>query len=357
MRILKDYFFKLSQLISRRSILPASMFSKKQLSKIHQDFERFWNSSLPYHKQVSPKTFSTFTLGTPITLWSYYFPCEPSRKKLLNSYSRVPLKIRTFDGLNLQGHLFKKKKSGSNPSRALIVFGGNGELYKIGSAAWLFSLLEKTSYDFDIIMFDPRECGESEGIASAASLIRDGISIFDFVRNQLKIDIDSIDLCGFSLGGAIATHVKAFYPESKGVLISNRSFQSLEKAIRGFFKPLGPFFSQWFGKWAIQLAEQTSWTLSPLHVWSTIKSPKIVICHSKDPIIHHSASLEKGLHDDNLLEDCLHIHLIQKNPIKKIKNHHVEPLSSYNDQSGEDAQSLILHFLSDRDFQKKVKKS
>lgn len=341
-----NLFLQVQSLATRRLILPATLFSKKQIALIEDSFLKFWDPRFSLSKIENPKTFSTFTLGNPINLWTFYFPDEVSRKTLINSYDLCPLKIVSFDKTIIHGTLFKRKKTKAGCSRLMVMFGGNGELYKIGSSAWIFSLLDKSLADYDIAFFDPRECGRNEGFASAEGLIRDGKAVVDELLKMLSISIDLVDMCGFSLGAAIATHVKSLYPGSQGVLISNRSFQTLEKAILGIFHPLGPFFSAWFGKWALKLAEGSGWKLSPLEAWISIKSPKLVICHPKDPIIQHKASLEKGLHDIDLLQACMHIQLMQKDSKQKIKNHHVEPLKSYNDQAGKDAQELILEFLS-----------
>ena len=353
---IKKLIGALCNLMSRRSILPASMFSKKQVEWIDNMFEEFWNGHLN-EGLVRPKGFSTFTLGKPKSLWSFYFPTRASHQLLLKSYEVRPFSMSSYDSTDLHGAIFKKNKTNSATSRVLIIFGGNGELFKIGSAGWIFSLLMNCSIDFDIVMFDPRECGKNRGIASAQAMIRDGKAIVEFIQKELKVSIDQIDFCGFSLGAAIATHVKSFYPKSAGALISNRSFQSLESAIKGIFDPLGPLFSKVFGKLAWKIAEENAWKLTPLGVWDSIKGPKMVICHPNDPIIRHGASLEKGLHDLDLLQDCLHVQLNQKNPLERIKNHHVQPLSSYNDQSGQDALALILQFLAHRNELKSQDKS
>lgn len=344
--MLKKISSKIKSFISRKSILPASLFSKRQLQIIEDNFKKFWDPSHSFENLSRPKTFSTFTLGCPINLWTYYFHDKKSRGRLLADYQVEPFEVQSYDQTVLHGTIFKKRKRFSGPSRVFLVFGGNGELHKIGSCGWVFQLLEHVPCDFDIVLFDPRGCGRNEGVPTAAALIRDGKAVLDASVKELNTPIDLVDLCGFSLGGAIATHVKSLYPNSQGILINNRSFQSLDKAIHGIFHPLGPSFAKWFGRLAASCAEDSHWKLNPLHAWTTIKAPKMVICHPKDPVIHHSASLERGLHDKDLLETCVHIQLSQKNPLELIKNHHVEPLSSYNDQSGEDALGLILEFLS-----------
>lgn len=335
----------LFKLIAKRSILPATIFTKAQIASIDKEFNRFWglDDHLPNLKQ--PSHFSTFTLGNPKSLWSYYFPKLDEIIALRALYTPSPFQSITDDNTTLCGMHFRHKEAHQKNTRTLIVFGGNGELYKIGSSAWLFKLLKTASTPFNIVMFDLRECGFSNGIADAEGLILDGETIYQYVHKVLGVAEDHIDLCGFSLGAAIATLVKAKHPHTKGTLISNRSFQSLDHAVKGLFTVLGNPLSSFFGKIASIITNRSGWDLNPLEAWKMISSPKMVICHKKDPIVRYCASLEKGLQKENLLKECHHIHLKQKNTFLKIRNHHVQPLSFYNDQHGEDVETKILNFL------------
>jgi esterase/lipase len=344
---------KISHLIAKKSLLPASIFTKKQIEKIDQNFRRFWEQKTvsSYYTPAKKPRFSTFTLGTPHSLWEYHFDSDEKQTELLSEFSLHHFETQTKDKIRLNGTLFRRKKKHLAPSRTLILFGGNGELYKIGSAAWVFKLVLKANADFDIVMFDPRECGESSGVAFASGLIEDGLSIFRFVNETLGVDQDLIDLCGFSLGGAIATLVKEHYKETKGALISNRSFQSLEKAIEHIFTPLGQTLSFFISHAAKNLASKTNWHLDPLSAWSKIEGPKMVISHEKDPIVRYKASLQIGILEENLTKNSDLIVLKQKDPSHRIFNHHVQPLSFYNDQDGNDVEEMILNFLNKIHFQ------
>jgi hypothetical protein len=337
---------RLLKWIAKYSILPATIFTKLQVNTIHQEFCRFWGleNSLPSFKQ--PARFSTFTLGSPLNLWSYYFSTLADMEALRARYTLNPLQVHTQDDVTLCGMHFQDHRAASHPqARTLIVFGGNGELYKIGASAWLFKLLAHSSTPFNIVMFDLRECGYSTGVAHAQGLVLDGETIYQYVKSTLQVSEDHIDLCGFSLGAAIATLVKAKHPHTQGSLISNRSFQSLDHAVQGIFNRFSKPFSQFFGLLASKLTHTAGWALNPLEAWETISSPKMVICHPEDPVVSHSASLEQGLEKHNLLNACVHIQLHQKDPLLSISNHHVQPLSFYNDQHGQDAETVIFHFL------------
>ena len=94
---------------------------EKQVQKIEEDFETFWNSASALRAQNLPKSFSTFTLGKPCTLWSYYFSDESEKKLLLENYSPISLKIPSFDQTHLQardsGLRAAKYRGDSRPPR------------------------------------------------------------------------------------------------------------------------------------------------------------------------------------------------------------------------------------------------
>lgn len=324
-------------------VLPTTLFRKNQIAAVNKTFNQFWFSNAPIISKP-PSKFSTVTLGTPISLWSYTFPKEADRSTLKTDYTPIAFQAPAEDGSLLCGTLFKATKH-SAQGRTLLVFGGNGSLYKIGCHAWLLKLLQHSPIPFNIVMFDPRGCGNSEGVAHADGLIADGESIYQYTHTVLGVKEDNIDLCGFSLGAAIATLVKAKHPDTKGVLISNRSFQSLDHAVKSFFSPFKATIGKLLGNLASMITKKSGWILNPLDAWETITSPKMVICHKKDPVVRYCGSLEKALSSCDLLKQCHAIHLVQKNKKLPIYNHHVQPLSFYNDHLGQDAEGQIFQFL------------
>jgi predicted alpha/beta-fold hydrolase len=345
--MLKNFFLRLinyvSHKITKTSLLPATIFTKKQIEIINNSFEVFWglkkgavNFSVPLH-------FSTVTLTQPKNFWTYYFSSLQEINHLRTVYTPLPFTFKSADQTTLCGCHFKKSKALS--SRALIIFGGNGELYRMGTAGWLFKLLLTAGQDFDIIMFDVRECGNSEGKAYAQGLVEDGIAIFSHVEKTLGFAKDKIDLYGFSLGAAIATLVKYHFKDTQGSLINNRSFSSLDAAIQEIFSPLGISLKFFLGRQAKKLANQHAWNLSPLQAFTQITCPKLLISSHQDPVVRYRASLEKGLKDLGLLSSCDHLLLTLKKKHSFVINHHVQPLSFYNDQHGKDAESRVLDFL------------
>lgn len=347
--MLKNFFLNLWNTLlgrlTKHSLMPATIFTKKQIARINHSFEVFWGlieGDLQFEK---PMHFSTVTLGKPKNFWTYFFPSMPQINSLRASYTPHPFTFVTQDGIKLCGCHFKKTKTTLLPSRALIIFGGNGELYRIGSSGWLFKLFQTSTIDFDLILFDPRECGNSEGKAFAKGLVADGIELFSYVHTHLGFSIDAIDLYGFSLGGAVATLVKRHFIHSKGGLINNRSFQSLDKAIQEIFTPLGATLKVLVGHQAKKLASLHAWELSPLQAFLEIPAPKLLLSQRHDPVVRYRASLEKGLKDLHEHHACEIVELTPKEGSAFILNHHVQPLSFYNDQDGHDAQTRVRLFL------------
>lgn len=338
---------KISNWIAKNSLVPATLFSKEQVSTISEEFRAFWGLSESTLSFEKPKSFNTFTLTKPKTFWTYFFPSESAIEALRNAYELIPFKIKCKQGEKISGMRFKSTNKNAKQKKFLIVFNGNGSIYRCGSQAWLFKLLtQNDDIAYDVIMFDPRGSGESKGKTTPQSLIEDGDLVYQFVKTTLGADEHTIDLYGFSLGGALATILKAKHPSSGGVLINNRSFHSLGTAAKGFLTQRRFPFSKALSKIALSLTKQSGWDFSPIDVWNKISSSDtLVISHNEDPIIYEEATLGKALEKGELLKNCLHIKLKQKNPEDAIKNHHVQPLASYTDQNGCDVEEQISSFL------------
>ncbi|MGB0986856.1 MAG: alpha/beta hydrolase [Pseudoalteromonas spongiae] len=67
------------------------------------------------------------------------------------------------------------------------------------------ALLELAEYDYDIVIFDRRGLGASEGTATIANLISDANVTFDYTKQSLKAD--KVIVHGYSLGSFIAAQL------------------------------------------------------------------------------------------------------------------------------------------------------
>ncbi|HYK20661.1 MAG TPA: alpha/beta fold hydrolase, partial [Pyrinomonadaceae bacterium] len=106
------------------------------------------------------------------------------------------------DGTHLHGWFFKSK---SQPEAATIVFfHGNGG--NIGNVSWLGQRFAKQG--FDILLFDYRGYGASDGVAAKESdIFADCDAAVDFLINAKGARRERMVLYGHSLGTAIVADV------------------------------------------------------------------------------------------------------------------------------------------------------
>jgi pimeloyl-ACP methyl ester carboxylesterase len=110
--------------------------------------------------------------------------------------------FNSVDGTRLNGFYFKSQ---SKPEVAtLIFFHGNGG--NITNVTWLGQRFAK--HDFNILLFDYRGYGASDGIAGDESgLYADGDAAVAFLVKEKKVRPEQIILYGHSLGTAVAADV------------------------------------------------------------------------------------------------------------------------------------------------------
>ena len=110
--------------------------------------------------------------------------------------------FNSADGTRLNGWFFA---SHTRPEAAtMIFFHGNGG--NISNVSWLAQRF--ASHGFNVLIFDYRGYGMSDGVAAAESdLYADGDAAVDFLMNQKGIHREQIVLYGHSLGTTIVSDV------------------------------------------------------------------------------------------------------------------------------------------------------
>ena len=107
--------------------------------------------------------------------------------------------IPSKDGTILSAwRLFSKTP---NPKNILLYFHGNAQnlTSHFVNAAWM------TEFGYDVIIFDYRGYGLSEGVPNPKSVAEDGLAFLDYTFNEYKKgNFQKFILYGQSLGGAIA---------------------------------------------------------------------------------------------------------------------------------------------------------
>lgn len=110
--------------------------------------------------------------------------------------------FNSADGTRLNGWYFESQ---TKPATATIIFfhGNGGNITNVG---WMGQRFAK--HGFDVLLFDYRGYGASEGVAASESgLYADGDAALAFVTNQKGIRPEQIILYGQSLGTAVAADV------------------------------------------------------------------------------------------------------------------------------------------------------
>jgi len=123
----------------------------------------------------------------------------------------TPLAVRAADGTMLHGWMVPAETS---PAPAVVYFGGNAE-----EVSWAIAS-DRWPRGYARIAINYRGYGTSEGKPSAATLLADGLAIYDAVASRREVDGARIVAFGRSLGTAVATHVAANRPVMRTILVS-----------------------------------------------------------------------------------------------------------------------------------------
>ena len=126
--------------------------------------------------------------------------------------------ITSEDGIKIHGWF-----APSEPAVATLVM-SHGNAGNISHRIEIIRRLQQAG--FNVLMFDYRGYGRSEGSPSEAGIYKDGRAAFDYARSQPGVDTSKIILWGTSLGGAVAVDVAAQRPAA--ALILESTFSSAE---------------------------------------------------------------------------------------------------------------------------------
>jgi uncharacterized protein len=157
-----------------------------------------------------------------ISLWGFYFSIRPP--KIISSLTPRDLKMdyedvsfRTADGLTLRGWRIPSAKK---TQKTLILL--HGYPADKGNILPPLAFLHE---DFNLLLFDFRYLGESEGSYSTAGAkeVEDLLAAIQFLKSR---GVKEIGVWGFSMGGAVALMAIEKAPEITAV-ISESSYSSL----------------------------------------------------------------------------------------------------------------------------------
>jgi fermentation-respiration switch protein FrsA (DUF1100 family) len=189
-------------------------------------------------------------------------PMTPQERKSAPEGAEI-VWFNSADGTRLNGWFFESR---SKPATATIIFfHGNGG--NITSVGWMGQRFAKNG--FNILLFDYRGYGASEGVAAGESnLYADGDAAVAFVTNEKGIHPDQIVLYGQSLGTAIVTDVAS--RGKFGAVVLESGFSS-SSSVAASALPWLPRWLHFIGRNRFESARKLA----------TVKSP-ILIAHG-DP--------------------------------------------------------------------------
>lgn len=120
--------------------------------------------------------------------------------------------FKTRDGVQLHGWFLPAQRS---PRGTVIHCHGNAAniTNHIAGVAWL------PAEGFNVLLFDYREFGRSEGRITRAGSIQDVHAAIDYALAHPDVDPNRLTLLGQSLGGAVGIWVAAQRPEIKAVVV------------------------------------------------------------------------------------------------------------------------------------------
>ncbi|PCI95494.1 hypothetical protein COB11_02085 [Candidatus Aerophobetes bacterium] len=194
---------------------------------------------------------------------------------------------------------------------------------------------EKTN----VVTFNYRGLGNTW---RAKDLVVDGESVYQFVVDELGINKDSVNMYGHSLGGAVATSVKALHQDSKGKLVADRAFKSVYSlltenlCISRFGRVVKKITSLVLSIFIAYPVYLLGWEWNNERAICDLTSDKLVIFHPNDVLVTKSASLASVCESDDVLE-------LDRSEFGG--STHFAPLSSHNTQNGERAKDVVVDFL------------
>jgi len=236
-----------------------------------------------------------------ISLWGFYSSIRPP--KILSTLTPRDLKMgyedvsfRTADRLTLRGWYIPSAKT---TEKTLVLLHGypadKGDI--LPALAFLHE-------DFNLLLFDFRYLGESEGSYSTAGAkeVEDLLAAIRFVKSR---GIKEVGVWGFSMGGAVALMAIEKAPEIRAV-ISESSYSSLaQMALQLFGIPLLNYpVAYLVGFWANLFLGIDLRDVSPAERVRNTTVPILLIHSSADAVIpfSHAQSLQEALANNSRAE-------------------------------------------------------
>jgi dipeptidyl aminopeptidase/acylaminoacyl peptidase len=229
-----------------------------------------------------------------ISLWGFYASIRPP--KIISSLTPRDLKMsyedvsfKTTDGLTLRGWHIPSAKT---TDKTLILLHGypadKGNI--LPALAFLHG-------DFNLLLFDFRYLGQSEGSYSTAGAkeVEDLLAAVQFLKTR---GVKEVGVWGFSMGGAVALMAIEKAPEIKAVIAESSYANLAHMALELFRIPLLNYpIAYLVGLWAKLFLGIDLRDVSPAERVRHTSVPILLIHSSADAVIpfSHARSLQEAL--------------------------------------------------------------
>lgn len=138
------------------------------------------------------------------------------------------IKITTAENATLDGMILKPERNAETPQKTVIWLNGYGQSYesKLSDAAKYAE-----AAGVNVLVFNYRGSGDSTGhLSSANDMVRDTLSMVEFLSEKKGISPENIIIHGYSMSGGVGAKVASSVPGIK--TINDRSFSSFSNAVK-----------------------------------------------------------------------------------------------------------------------------
>lgn len=205
----------------------------------------------------------------------FYYP--DSRERLTPAKFDLPYEnfyTHADDGTKLHGWIIRTRKT---PRATLLHFHGNAE--NISSHFLFFAWIVDEGYD--LVVFDYRGYGASEGTPSRAGLVKDGLAVLGWTETHSRSH--DLVIAAQSLGGAVAIPVlaqnRAARTRTRAVILDS-TFSSYRRIAR---EKLADIWLTWPFQWPLSFL--VSDELSPIDSISQVEIPMVFVHSPQDPTV------------------------------------------------------------------------
>lgn len=276
-------FSRLNKFVSG-IVVPASKKDPTVVENVCRNFERLWD------------------------------PRNDLNRFLKQNFTPSSIEVTTPDGVKLRGTFFKHTAA-SETAPTVIFFQPNAMMSKQGGFDWVLRQAALQEFHYNFVYFDYRGCGESEGEPRLKkNLFLDGESIYQFVRDKLRVPAKDIHFYGYSLGAGVSANVKAIHPECEGNHVNERSFTSIHHVVGSLSHyyanmRLTSYVKNAF-KWivipiitsiAYFALSLSNWNIESTKAIANLKGKTLIVHHPQDELMQRKASLYQTLFQRGIL--------------------------------------------------------